>query len=51
VAYVKKITEFFDLHLKNVPQLHLVDAGVADKNEEEIKQAETPGQEGWQAAS
>jgi fermentation-respiration switch protein FrsA (DUF1100 family) len=51
VAYVKKITEFFDLHLKNVPQLHLVDADPANKNEEEIKQAQTAGQEGWQAAS
>ena len=44
-AYVKKVLDFFDLHLKNVPQLHLVDA---PDNE---KQQETSGGNGWQAAS
>ena len=50
-AYVKKIVNFFDLHLKNVPQLRLMDTTPADENEQEIKQPEAPGQDGWQAAS
>lgn len=50
-AYVKKILDFFDLHLKNVPQLHLIDALSTKENEREIKPSETPGEDGWQAAS
>lgn len=49
VAYVKKIVNFFELHLKNVPQLRLIDA--VDENEQEIKPPETAGQDAWQAAS
>jgi uncharacterized protein len=45
VAYVKRITDFFDLHLKNVPQLRLMDTILADGNDQEVKP------EGWQAAS
>lgn len=51
VAYVKKIVNFFDLHLKNVPQLRLIDAPPAGENEQEIKQPETSGQDDWSAAS
>jgi len=52
VAYAKKITNFFDLHLKNVPQLRLMDAIEAKEGEQEMKQPEeTAGQDGWQAAS
>jgi fermentation-respiration switch protein FrsA (DUF1100 family) len=29
-AYVKKVTEFFDAHLKREPRLHLVDSGEQD---------------------
>jgi uncharacterized protein len=51
VAYVKKIVDFFDLHLKNVPQLRLMDAAPANENEQGAARPETPGQDGWQAAS
>ncbi len=53
VEYVNKIVNFFDLHLKNMPQLRLMDAAPADENGQEIKQSEseTTGQDGWQAAS
>ena len=51
VAYVNKIVKFFDLHLKNMPQLRLIDATPADENEPEIKLPKIPGQDGWQAAS
>lgn len=53
MEYVNKIVNFFDLHLKNMPQLRLMDAAPADENGQEIKQSEseTTGQDGWQAAS
>src|SRR5690242_2116186 len=41
-AYVKKVLDFFDLHLKNVPQLRLVDTPTNDE-----KPPETPGEGGW----
>ncbi len=52
-AYVAKICEFFDLHLKNVAQLRLMDGTPADQNQSEVETAspETPGQGDWQAAS
>ena len=50
-AYVKKVLDFFDLHLKNVPQLHLIDANSTEENKQEMKQPETPAEDGWQAAS
>lgn len=50
-AYVKKILDFFDLHLKNVPKLHLVDTPSTDENEPVTKPPETPGENGWQVAS
>jgi fermentation-respiration switch protein FrsA (DUF1100 family) len=50
-AYVKKVLDFFDLHLKNVPQLRLMDAPSTDENEPEAKPPEIPGEDGWQAAS
>ncbi len=50
-AYVKKILDFFDLHLKNVPQLHLIDASTANENEPVTKPPETQEEDGWQAAS
>jgi uncharacterized protein len=51
VAYVKKIVNFFDLHLKNVPQLRLIDATSADENAQEIKLPGTTGQDELSAAS
>jgi uncharacterized protein len=51
VAYVKKIVEFFNLHLKNVPQLRLIDAIPADGHAQKPTQPETPEPGGWQAAS
>ncbi|HVB75141.1 MAG TPA: alpha/beta hydrolase [Ktedonobacteraceae bacterium] len=50
-AYVNKIIEFFDLHLKNVAQLRLMDGSLPVQREQETKQAETPGGGGLQAAS
>jgi fermentation-respiration switch protein FrsA (DUF1100 family) len=50
-AYVKKVLDFFDLHLKNVSQLRLVDTPTTNENGQEIKPQETPREDGWQAAS
>ncbi|HLX56848.1 MAG TPA: alpha/beta hydrolase [Ktedonobacteraceae bacterium] len=52
-AYVKKIIEFFDLHLKNVAQLHLMDATTPDQREAETMQPDLPepDHDGLQAAS
>ncbi|GAC1566527.1 MAG: alpha/beta hydrolase [Ktedonobacteraceae bacterium] len=49
-AYVKKITEFFNLHLKNVAQLRLVDQD-QPREQEATPDPDTASKTDWQAAS